>query len=60
MQSIARLLPIHYAIVLEQNAFKGFVTNTFPPAVNVLVLAGYALVFVLLAGLAMRLSRVAH
>jgi ABC-type multidrug transport system permease subunit len=60
VQSIARLLPIHYAIVLEQNAFKGFVTNTFPPAVNALVLGGYALLFVVLASLAMRLSRVVH
>jgi ABC-type multidrug transport system permease subunit len=60
VQSIARVLPIHYAIVLEQNAFKGFVTNTLPPAVNALILGAYVLLFVALANLALRLSRVAH
>lgn len=60
VQAIARAFPIHYAIVLEQYAFKQFVTNTLPPLVNALILFGYALAFVALASLAMRQSRVAH
>lgn len=60
VQAIARVFPIHYAIVLEQSAFKGFVTNTLPPLTNALILVGYALAFAILAGLSMRLSKVAH
>lgn len=60
VQVIARWLPIHFAIVLEQNAFKGFVTSTLPMDVNVLILAVYVVLFILLGSLAMRFSRVAH
>jgi len=57
---LARLSPVHYAIVIEQYAFKSFVTNTLGPLVNLLVLAGYGLVFIALATIAMRFSKVAH
>jgi hypothetical protein len=57
---LARAFPVHYAITLEQYAFKGFVTNTLPMGANALLLACYAAVFLALAVLAYRLSRVAH
>jgi len=58
IQAIARVLPLHYAIVLEQYAFKGFRSNTLTIGQNTAILAGYALAFVVLAGIAMRLSKV--
>jgi ABC-type multidrug transport system permease subunit len=51
-------LPVHYAVVLEQLAFKGFRTGTLSPAIDALVLFGYVIVFVLLAGVALRFGRV--
>jgi ABC-2 type transport system permease protein len=60
VQVLARAFPVHYAITLEQYAFKGFVTNTLPMGANALLLACYAAVFLALAVLAYRLSRVAH
>lgn len=60
IQVLARLFPVHYAIVLQQFAFKAFVSNTLPPSLNVAILAGYGLVFLLLASLAVRVSRLAH
>lgn len=57
---LARLFPVHYAIVLEQYAFKSFVTNTLSLFVNILILAGYGLVFIALATIAMRFSKVPH
>jgi ABC-type multidrug transport system permease subunit len=60
VQVIARLFPVHYAIVLEQYAFKTFVTNTMGLVPDTLLLVGYVLVFVALATIAMRLSKVAH
>ena len=60
VQTLARLFPVHYAIVLEQYAFKSFVTNTMGLLPNTLLLVGYVLVFVALAAIAMRFSKVAH
>jgi len=60
VQEIARLFPVHYAIVLEQSAFKGFITNTLGLLPNSLILCGFTLGFVLCATLAMRFSRIAH
>lgn len=60
VQLLARATPIHYAIVLQQAAFKGFVSNTLAPLANVLILAGFGLAFFLLAGLTVRVSKVAH
>ena len=60
VQTLALLFPVHYAIVLEQYAFKSFVTNTIGLLPNTLLLVGYVLVFVALAAIAMRFSKVAH
>jgi ABC-2 type transport system permease protein len=60
IQALAQEFPIHYAISLEQLAFKNFVTNTLAPWQNISILAGYALVFCALAMLAMRAGRVEH
>jgi ABC-2 type transport system permease protein len=49
-------LPVHYAVVLEQLAFKGFRTGTLSPAVDALVLAGYFAAFAGLAVLALRFT----
>lgn len=57
---LARLFPVHYAIVLMQAGFKGFVMNTLPPEVNLAIVGGFSLLFVLLAQLALHSSRVAH
>jgi ABC-type multidrug transport system permease subunit len=57
VQGIATLLPIHYAIVLEQLGFKWFVTSTLAPATDALILAGYLAAFICLSGIALRLSR---
>jgi ABC-2 type transport system permease protein len=57
VQGIATILPIHYAIVLEQLGFKWFVTSTLSPATDALILAGYLAVFSCLSGVAVRLSR---
>jgi len=57
VQGIATVLPIHYAIVLEQLGFKWFVTSTLTPAACALILTGYLAVFICLSGIALRLSR---
>jgi ABC-2 type transport system permease protein len=57
VQGIATVLPIHYAIVLEQLGFKWFATSTVSPATDVLILTGYLAVFICLSGIALRLSR---
>ncbi len=49
-------LPVHYAVVLQQLAFKGFRTGTLSPGIDALVLAGYVAAFVLLAVVALRLT----
>jgi ABC-2 type transport system permease protein len=60
VQTLARLFPVHYAIVLEQYAFKNFVTNTMGLVPNTLILAGYVFVFAILATIAMRCGKVTH
>jgi len=57
VQGIATVLPIHYAIVLEQLGFKWFITSTVSPATDAAILAGYLAVFICLSGIALRLSR---
>ena len=57
VQGIATVLPIHYAIVLEQLGFKWFITSTLSPATDAAILAGYLAVFICLSGIALRLSR---
>jgi ABC-type multidrug transport system permease subunit len=60
VQEIARLFPTHYAIVLEQLGFKGFITNTLAPDLNGLILCGFVLLFVVLATMALRYSKITH
>lgn len=60
VQMLGRLFPVHYAIVLEQYAFKHFVTNTMGLVPNTLILTGYVFVFCILATIAMRCGKVAH
>jgi ABC-type multidrug transport system permease subunit len=57
VQGIAKVLPIHYAVVLEQLGFKWFTTSTMSPVSDAAILAGYLLIFIVLSGIALRLSR---
>ena len=54
VQVMARLFPVHYLLVLEQHAFFGFQMNTLGIGGNVLILAGFLVVFVSLAALSLR------
>jgi ABC-2 type transport system permease protein len=60
IQILARLFPLHYAISLEQLAFKNFTSNLLTPWQNMGILASYTLVFVALAILATHLSKIEH
>jgi ABC-2 type transport system permease protein len=60
VQVIARLTPVHYAIALEQYAFKGFVTDTLGLLPNTLLLCGFAVLFGMLAALALRSGKIVH
>lgn len=53
-QAIARAFPVHYAIVLEQYAFKHFISDTLPLYANAFILVGYLIAFVGLASLTMK------
>jgi ABC-2 type transport system permease protein len=53
VQILARLFPVHYLLVLEQQAFFGFQMNTLGTWSNVLILAGFLVIFVSLAALTM-------
>jgi ABC-2 type transport system permease protein len=57
VQLIADVLPIHYAIVLEQFAFRRFRTGTLPLPDDALILAAYLAAFAGLAALALTLTR---
>ena len=59
LQVLAQITPVYYAIVLLQHAFHGFALNTYGVAANTLILAGFALGFILLAALVLRRSTVA-
>ncbi len=50
-------IPTHYAVVLEQLAFKGFSTGTLTPLADTLILAGYVAAFMLLAAVLLGLRR---
>jgi len=60
IQVLAQIFPVYYAIVLMQHAFHNFDLNTYGTGVNVLILCGYALGFILLTALALRRSTLAH
>jgi len=59
VQIIAKIFPVYYAITLQQHAFHGFILNTYSITTNVLILCGYALVFIILAAVVLRRSTVA-
>lgn len=57
---LARLFPVHYAVVLQQYAFLDYHTNTLGIGQNTLVLGGFLLLFVILAAVVLRRSKVEH
>jgi ABC-2 type transport system permease protein len=57
---LARAFPVHYAIVLIQQAALGFRTNTLSVVDNVLVLVGFLLFFVALSSIALSRGHVTH
>lgn len=57
---IAQILPIYYAIVLQQHAFHNFILNNYGLAANVLILGAYALVLVIIAAVVLRRSQLSH
>ena len=57
--TLARIFPMSYAIVVMQHAFHGFDLNTYGLGFNVAILCGYVLVLVALAALVLRRSTVA-
>ena len=60
VQVIAQIFPVYYAIVVMQYAFHNFALNTYGIIGNTLILAGYALVLVILAAVVLRRSTVSH
>jgi ABC-type multidrug transport system permease subunit len=56
VQAIGASQPVHYAIVLEQMAFRGYGTGTLPLGADAAVLGGYLAVFAVLAAAALRFS----
>ena len=56
---LAQLFPMYYAVVLMQQAFRGFDLNTYGVGTNVLIVCGYAVFLIALASLALRRSTVA-
>jgi hypothetical protein len=56
VQAIGAFQPVHYAIVLEQMAFRGYGTGTLPLGADAAILGGYAAVFAVLAAAALRFS----
>ena len=57
---LARLFPVHYAIVLQQYAFLNYRTGALGIGQDVLVLVGFLLLFMLLAAIVLRRAKVAQ
>jgi len=57
IQDIGVGLPAHYAIVLEQLAFKGFTTGTLTPLADTLILGAYIGGCTLLSAAALKFTR---
>ena len=55
---LAQLFPMYYAVVLMQHAFHGFDLNTYGIGLNMLILAGFAVLLIGLAALVLRRSTV--
>jgi len=60
LQVIAKIFPVYYQIVVFQHAFHGFALNTYSLGTNTLILAGYALVLILLVTVALQRATVSH
>jgi len=60
VQTIARIFPVYYAIVVMQHAFHDFRLNTLGLGGNALILVGYALGLMVLVTVVLRRSTVAH
>jgi ABC-2 type transport system permease protein len=60
LQTLARLFPVYYAIVLEQHAFHDFTLNTLGLWTNALIVGGFALLLIAMATVIFRRSTVAH
>lgn len=54
VQAIGEILPVHWAVVLTQFAFRGFLTGTLSLAADAEILAGYLAVFAAVAAVAYR------
>jgi ABC-2 type transport system permease protein len=57
---LSRLFPVHYAVVLEQYAFLNYHTNVLEIKQNMLVLLGFLLLFITLAAIVLKRSKVAQ
>jgi ABC-2 type transport system permease protein len=60
LQVIAKLFPVYYQIVVFQDAFHGFVLNTYGLWGNTLILAGYALAIIALVTVVLHRATVSH
>ena len=58
LQWLAQILPVYYAIVLQQYAFHNFILNTFTILGNTLILCAFLVLFVVLAAITLRRSTV--
>ena len=60
LQWLAQILPVYYAIVVQQYAFHNFILNTDTILGNTLILCGFLVLFVVLAAIVLRHSTVAN
>lgn len=56
VQGIGEILPVHWAVVLTQATFGGFLTGTIPLAADAAILAGYLAAFAVIAAVAVHLT----
>jgi ABC-2 type transport system permease protein len=54
VQAIGQVVPVHWAIVLMQYSFKGFLTGTLPVSTEIGILAAYLVAFAAVAAVAVR------
>ncbi len=60
LQVLAQILPVYYAIVLQQYAFHNFILNTYTIVGNTLILCAFLLLFIMLAAIVLRRSTIAN
>jgi ABC-type polysaccharide/polyol phosphate export permease len=60
LQTIAKIFPVYYQIVVMQHAFHSFSLNTYGLAGNLFILGGFAVVLILLVTLVLQRSSVSH